>query len=306
MVRESTVAFRPRRDDGDSALVFSHPANVCSITLRDESGRLHDLEKRGDTSVPLPLTRPVPDRPWHATGSAIPGTLLTVLALPPGRYTLTAYTTTDDWSELEPTAEARLARTDCSGSLVVHPARLPIRIEPARLTLLHLPSGAVDFTTLRAMSFALDDHYDGGVLATWLPSIRATGAAMHRELAARQRQPRNGYDLYPSCDGKVAVVRKHGKPFDWYSRPHDEIARQSFRSQVAIATRSVQATGIGNGCVEPLAFVYLLTDPEELTPLAKALGERMAEEDLAGEIDLVLTGPIDAVPGTETSYSESR
>lgn len=54
----------------------------------------------------------------------------------------------------------------------------------------------------------------------------------------------------------------------------------------------MHATGFGRGCVGPLAFVYLLTDPEELEPLSRALGEMMVAEDLAGEIDLVLTGPV--------------
>jgi hypothetical protein len=57
----------------------------------------------------------------------------------------------------------------------------------------------------------------------------------------------------------------------------------------------VHATGFGSGCVTPLAFVYLLTDPKELEPLARELGQMMAAEDLAGEIDLVLTAPVEAL-----------
>jgi hypothetical protein len=151
------------------------------------------------------------------------------------------------------------------------------------------------------MSHAIENPYVTSTVGPWLPAVRRAGTAMHRELAERQRQPRAGYDLYPSCDGKVAVVRRAGTPFDWYARPHDEAARRAFRGRARppIPARSVQATGFGNGCVKELAFVYLLTDAAELEPLARALGEMMAEQDLAGEIDLVLTGPIEPVPGDD-------
>jgi hypothetical protein len=305
VVREGAVGVRPPSGEDDSGLVLSYPATLCSVTLRDESGKLHDHEQRGDETAVVDMTRAVPDRPW-ATAGGTPAQLLTVVALPPGRYTLTRFTTSDDWAELEPDDDGPRARTDCTGRLDVHAAGVPIRIERKKLTLLDLPSGRIDFPALRAMSFALANPYVESTVGSWLPAVRRAGAAMHRELAARQRQRRDGYDLYPHCDGRVAVVRSTGKPFDWYARPDDDAARRSFRGQAPMPVRSVQATGFGNGCVQPLAFVYLLTDPDELEPLARALGERMAADDLAGEFDLVLTGPIVNVARGAVSYSERR
>jgi hypothetical protein len=147
------------------------------------------------------------------------------------------------------------------------------------------------------MSTALQNPSVSAAVTTWLPAIRRAGSAQHRKLAARQRRPQNGYDLYPDCDGKLAVVRTSGKPFDGYARPDDEAVRHTFRrrARVPVVARSIHATGFGNGCVKDLAFVYLLTDPRELGPLARALGEMMVAEDLAGEIDLVVTGPVEPV-----------
>jgi hypothetical protein len=290
VVEHGAVAIRPPRDGGDSALVLSYPATLCTVTLRDENERLYDLEDRIESTARVDMTRAVPNNPWSIIGGA-PAALLTVLAMPPGRYTVTAYSTSDDWDELAPDDRGPRARTDCTGALETHATHLPLRIERGKLTLLDLPKGAVDYPELRTVSFALHNPYVTSTVGPWLPRIRQTGSAMHRELAARQRQRRDGYDLYPHCDGKVAVVRKAGKPFEWYGRPDDEAARRRFRHETApLPGRSIHATGFGSGCVEPRAFVYLLTDPAELEPLSRALGEMMVREDLAGEIDLVVTG----------------
>jgi hypothetical protein len=298
VVREGAVAVRERQGDADSALVLSYSATLCSVTLRDESGRLHDRELRTNGSDPVDMTRSVPSHPWH--GFYGPPTLLTVIALPSGRYTLTHYTTSDESEELEPKTDPPSVRTDCTASLDVHATRLPIRIEPGRLTLLELPSGKIDFDALRRMSHALQNAHVKVAVRSWLSAVRSTGSGMHRELAERRRRPQNGYDLYPDCDGKLAVVRRTGTPFEWYARPDDEAGRRAFRAgataHAPLPARSVQATGFGNGCVKELAFVYLLTDPRELEPLAHALGDMMVTEDLSGEIDLVLSGPIEPVP----------
>lgn len=297
VVEEAAVAVRPPRGPDDSALVLSYPATLCSVTLRDESGTLHDREERVNGSVPVDMTRSVPDEPW--VGYSGPPPLLTVLALPPGRYTLIRYATSDEWERLSPDEVPPRARTDCtSSSLTTHPARISLRIEPGKLTLLDLPGGITDFPALRRMSQALRNPYVTSTVGPWLPAVRRTGTAMHRELAERQRQPHAGYDVYPGCDGKVAVVRRTGTPFDWYEDPENEAIRRAFRARVhpPLPMRSLQATGFGRGCVMPLAFVYLLTDSAELEPLARALGEMMVEKDLAGELDLILTGPIDPLP----------
>jgi hypothetical protein len=308
LVENGAVAVRARRSAIDSALVLSYPATICSVTLRDETGRLRDQRQRHDDPAPLDMTRALPNHPHRRPTAARPDSLLTVLALPAGRYTVIAYATSTDFDEID-TPDGPRARTDCS-SVTTQMARLPVRIEPGRLTLLDLPAARLDFPALRTMASALSNAHVASAVESWLSDIRRTGSARHRELAERQRQRRDGYDLYPHCDGKIAIVRRSGKPFDWYDRPHDEAARRSFharaRAHAPILTRSVHATGFGNGCVAPLAFVYLLTDPAELEPLARSLGEMLAVEDLAGEIDLVLTGPIEAVADEPESYSDGR
>jgi hypothetical protein len=292
LVREGAVAVRPRQDDSDSALVLSHTATVCNVTLRDESGRLHDVEQRTKGDVVVDMTRDLPNEPWRSRGE--PPSVVTVLALPPGRYTLTEYSTSAEWDELDPSTDPPQVHTDCDASLTRRKTRLPLRIEPGKLTILDLQGGEVTFDTLRRMSSALHRVPERSALASWAHAVRHVGSAMHRELAARRRKPQNGYDLYPDCDGKLAVVRTAGKPFDWYARPDDGAARERFRmkARASVSADSVVATGFGNGCVKALALVYLLTDQRQLEPLARALGEMMVAEDLAGEIDLVLTGPV--------------
>jgi hypothetical protein len=297
VVNEGAVAVRPRQGGIDSGLVLSYPATICSVTLHDETGRLHDRRPPGDDPMPIDMTRALPNHLHRRWSSGALEALLTVVALPAGRYTLTAYATSDDFDELA-TADGPRARTDCS-SVTTHAVRFPLRVETGRLTLLDLPGAKVDFPALRTMASALHNPHVASAVASWLPAVRRTGSARHRELAEQQRQRRDGYDLYPHCDGKIAIVRRSGKPFDWYDRPHDEAARRSFRAMARThapsLARSVHATGFGSGCVTPLAFVYLLTDPKELEPLARELGQMMAAEDLAGEIDLVLTAPVEAL-----------
>jgi hypothetical protein len=297
VVQEGAVAVRPRHWAAESALVVSYPATVCSITLRDETGRFYDRQQRRQGPVPVDMTRAVPNHPHQRTSPGGVESLLAVIALPPGRYTLTAYATSDDFDELD-TPDGTRSQTDCS-DVTTHSVRFPLRIEPGRLTLIDLPAAKLDFPALRTMAAALRNPHVASAVGSWLPEVHRTGSARHRELAERQRQPRDGYDLYPRCDGKVAIVRRKGKPFDWYDRPYDDEARRRFgvraRAYAAPEARSLHATGFGRGCVAPLAFVYLLTDPAELEPLSRSLGKMMVAEDLAGEIDLVLTGPIEAV-----------
>jgi hypothetical protein len=293
VVEERAVAVRSRYWAVDSALVLSYPASICSVTLRDETARFHDHRPRRDGTERVDMTRAVPNHPHRRWSSGEIEPLLTVIALPPGRYTLTGYATSDDFDELE-TPEGPRARTDCEDP-TTRSVHFPLRIEPGRLTLLDLPAAKLDFTALRTMASALQNPHVARSVGSWLPELRRTGSARHRELADQQRQRREGYDLYPRCDGKVAIVRRTGTPFAWYERPDDEEARRRFgaraRAYAADTTRSTHATGFGRGCVAPLAFIYLLTDPAELEPLARSLGKMMVAEDLAGEIDLVLTGP---------------
>jgi hypothetical protein len=290
VIQEQAVAVRPRSSVVDSALVLSYPATICSVPRRD------GLE-------PVNMTRALPNHPHRRGSSGEVESLLTVLALPPGRYTVTAYATSDDFEELE-TPDGARARTDCSDA-GTHAVHFPLRIDTGRLTLLDLPAAKLDFLALRAMASALLNPHVASAVGSWLPEVRRTGSARHRELAERQRQRRDGYDLYPSCDGKVAIVRRSGTPFEWYERPEDEEARRRFgaraRTYAASTARSTHATGFGRGCVAPLAFIYLLTDPAELEPLSRSLGRMLVAEDLAGEIDLVLTGPIEEVAEPETA-----
>ncbi len=127
-------------------------------------------------------------------------------------------------------------------------------------------------------------------VSSWLPFVQAAGKARFHELTLAQRQLRSGYEVYPSCDHKTAVVRHRGKPFPWYADPDDASLRDGFRYRARPPVGSVHATGFGAGCVFGLSFVVMMSDRRELEQAVRAVGEFLVHEDLAGEIDLVVSG----------------
>jgi hypothetical protein len=286
IARETRVGIRARAGDSDSAVAVIHDSTACSVTLRDSSGTVHDRLIAGGESAPIDMERALSSAEIRVPVWRYPAPLLTTLAMPPGRYTVVAYETTDEFEDTDRAVDGLVRGVDCTGSLEQKSVRLPFRVEVGRVTLLHLPTGKLDFSTL-AMTHAVErEPFVVEKFASWLPHIRNERDRTRRALTESLKSPRDGYDVYPNCDGFTAVVRKKGTPFNWYENPNDEIARRQFRYRVRAPIRSAHATGFGRGCVEPLAFIYILSDPSALEDAVRSVGELMKREDLAGEIDL--------------------
>lgn len=285
--REPSVVSRPQPgdSDSDSALVVLYDSRSCALTIRDRNGQLHDRLVDLDRVTPIDMTRETPSASWYVQNSGYPSQLATVIALPPGRYTVVSHATTDDWGELEGESGAARGETDCS-SPDARTISLPFRIEPEQLTLLALPTGAMNFDDLRRLSLALHEPTTKAALASWLPAITSSARARHLALAAKLRERRDGYDVYRNCDGKVAVVRNEGTPFAWYENWDDEPERERFRARARPPAASVHATGFGGGCVLEMAFHVMLSNPAELEHAADAAGSFLVRENLRGEIDL--------------------
>ena len=286
--RESRVAVRQRQGSDDAALVVIYQSDVCKLTIRDRSGQLHDSVLRGERYEPIAMTRDLPNGVWRIQTSGRRSTLLSALALPPGRYEIVRYASAD-WRPLDVDSGPALGKTDCDGALDWHAARLRFRVDAGKLTLLALPKGPVTFDDLNAMLPAPNDPLVYRTSSSWFPAIKQARKDVKAELAVRRRQPRAGYEFYPDCDGKTAIVRTSGTPFDWYSDPNDDAKREEFRHRARVPIRSVHATGFGAGCVRGLAFVLFLSDAAEVDAATSAVGEWLEREDLAGEVDLVVS-----------------
>src|SRR5262245_4244538 len=100
VVQNEKVAIRPRTSENDSALVVIHPATLCGITIRDESGALVDHDTTYGEDTPMDMTRRVPDAPWEVREGPSVATLFTAVAMPAGRYTLIGQAWSDDWQVL--------------------------------------------------------------------------------------------------------------------------------------------------------------------------------------------------------------
>jgi hypothetical protein len=289
VVPEERVAIRPRSGDDDSALIVIHPATVCGLIIRDESGVLADRDTTWGEGAPVDMTRRVPDAAWEVPDGPPIATVFTAVAIPPGRYTLVGQAWSDDWEVLPRRSAdgARLARTDCDGNLHRQALRLPFRIEAGRVTLLAVPSGAVGFDELRALGAAADDPYVVLAARSWFPEVRKARHALRAELAARQRQPRDGYDVYPSCDGVTAVVRTTGTPVPWDGSLVAN-ARER-RVRLPVLTRSLNATGFGRGCVRRFALVLLITEEDARDAAVEAAGAWLVAKNYSGEIDVLVT-----------------
>lgn len=289
VVPEERVAIRPRERDDDSALVVIHPATVCGLTIRDESGTLVDRDTTWGDGAPIDMTRRVPDAAWEVPDGREIATVFTAVAIPPGRYTLVGQVWSDAWEVLARRSGdgARLARTDCDGALHRQELRLPFRIEAGRVTLLAVPGGTVGFEEFRALGAAADDPYVVLAARSWFPEVRQARNAMRASLLARQRQPRDGYDVYPSCDGVTAVVRTTGTPVPWDDSL--ESSARERRVRLPVLTESLNATGYGRGCVRRFALVLLITDESARDAAVEAAGAWLVAKNYAGEIDVLVT-----------------
>ncbi len=287
--REPSVVSRPRRGEGDSALVVLYDSRSCALTIRDRNGKLQDRLVELERVTPIDMTRETPSASWYVQNSGYPSQLATVIALPPGRYAVVSHTTTEDWGERERERGAARGETDCSSPDAPRTLSLPFRIEPAQLTLLALPTGAMNFDDLRRLSAALHEPTTKAALASWLPAIASTARQRHVALAAKHRERRDGYDVYQNCDGRVAIVHNEGAPFAWYENWDDKPERERFRARARPPVDSVHATGFGSGCVLDLAFHVLLSNRAELGRAMDAAGAFLVRENLFGEIDLQVT-----------------
>jgi hypothetical protein len=289
VVRDERVAIRPRTGASDSALVVIHPATVCGFTIRDESRGLVDRDATFGEGTPIDITRRVPDAAWEVLPGGSVATVFTAVAMPPGRYTLVGQASSDDWEVLSRRSGdgARLARTNCDGKLEPQPLRLAFRIEAGQVTLLSLPRGTVGFEELRKLGSAADDPYVMVAAGSWFPEVRRARDRTRRTLSARQRQPRDGYDVYPSCDGMTSVVRTTGAPVPWDASLEVIVGERRFRPPVL--TTSLHATGFGRGCVRRYAFVLLISDAKELDAAVEAAGAWLVAGDRAGEIAILVT-----------------
>jgi len=232
----------------------------------------------------------MPGPEWQVHHSGHPSRLFTVFAFPPGRYELVEVASTEDWDEVDAEHRPPLARTDCSGHLDRRRVRMPFRIDPGKLTLLALDSGPVGFDDLTALRIAAGDTLVRERVGSWYPSVDRARGARFRELVASQREPRDGYDVYPSCDHKTAVVRNVGTPVQWEKFPETGSASGTEYYRPVFGIGSVHATGFGGGCVRPWAYHLMLTDSSQLSAGTQAVGAWLVENDLAGEVDLVMSG----------------
>ena len=271
-----------------SALALVYDALVCEITVRDVSGTVVDQRELNGRMMPLDMKRPMPGPNWqvHRTGS--PSRLFTAVTFPPGEYELIDYATSESFEPVNTPAPPPLARTKCD-KLDHHAVRFKFRITPNQVTLLALPHGPVTFQDLTAIGAASNDEPIRSTIGAWYPAIDRARHAAFVELVARQRQPRGGYDVYPSCDGRTAVVRQTGAPAPWEAPATADTSAEPHHYRPSFPISSVHATGFGGGCVRPASYVVMLSDPRQLDAAVRVVGEWLVQGDLAGEIDLIVT-----------------
>lgn len=280
------VATRP----GDQGVAVTYSSWVCAVTIHDETGVVHDLEMRDGKGVPIDMVRSVPDVHWHVR-SYTDTTLLMVLAMPPGRYSITDYAVARH--SKHPGADFGVESseyTDCpNAELAHHAVRLPFEVKPGALTILDLPKGAADFDTLENLHLAKEDSLERTVVAGWLPLLERAETTTRAALLEGQRQQRGGYDVYPDCNHAMAVVRTTGTPFSYYADPMQESLRNAFKAQALphVSAPSLTKVDFFGGCTRPAMFVYIL-DPKDRNTLASKIGEWLVHDDLQGEVDVVV------------------
>jgi hypothetical protein len=288
-VPDGRVSPRGRGSGEDQALVliFRDPT-LCSITLRDEDGRLADLEERDGVRRRVDMTRPTPHAPWKPYTNGV--TLLLVEAMTPGHYSLRGYSTGGDVDYHHAATGELLATTDCAQEPTFHDAYVPFEIRRGEIRLLALPGGPPSLDDISGLRSALGQPYVRDPAASWLPAIEDAATTAHRELVAAQRQPHDGYDVYPDCDHTTAVVRTTGTPFA-FVQAYTAEARDSFRARaMGVAPRSRHADGFGGGCATgQRGWVIYMTNASEVDEARRKIGEWLVREDLAGEVDLMVT-----------------
>ena len=290
IVHDSRVAIRQRTGDDDSALVVAYDARVCSLTFRDPTGTLGDLREEDSKRVPTEMAREMPGPEWEMENSGYPSHLFTVFAFPPGHYEIVEIASTEAWEELEGEPPPPRAVTHCDGRLKRQRVQMPFRIDRGQVTLIGVPNGPASFDNLT--TFRLPTHFEliRERVGSWFPSIARASHARFRELAASQRQPRNGYDVYPACNHKTAVVRNTGTQADWERGLDSGMGRHGPYGRPIFGIPSVHATGFGRGCVRKWAYHLMLTDALEVPAGIEAVGAWLVEQDIAGEVDLMVTG----------------
>jgi len=234
------------------------------------------------------MKRAMPGPNWQVHRSGVPSRLFTAITFPPGAYELIDYATTESWEPVNGSLPP-MGHTKCDGKLDHHAVRLAFRIAPNQVALLALPNGPVTFEDLSAIGAAGNDQPIRGTVGAWYPAIERARQAAFAELVARQRQPRGGYDVYPSCDGRTAVVRQTGAPAPWETPATADTTADPHHYRPSFPIRSVHATGFGAGCVRPGSYVVMLSDVNELDAASRAVGDWLVKENVAGEIDLVVT-----------------
>jgi hypothetical protein len=242
-------------------LALLYDTRMCTFTLSEEGTR-------------RTTTWRTPDSAWEVQNQGYASTLLTAVALSPGRYRLTGYTSVVDWDELIAESGRLVGYTNCDRrSSRVHPVDIPFEISPGSVTLLAVPgseraSSDIGFDELTLTWVAMHDRYVKEAIAEWFPEIRRATDAIRKQLIVRQREPHDGYDVYPNCDRRVAVVRTTGKPM---------LAGKRYYPPYASA--------IGLGCVSQQAVPGgCLSDRREIPQAIEAAGKWLVEHDLRGEI----------------------
>jgi len=263
-----------------SGVALTYDARLCALSVR---ALATGQESR----------HPVPDAGWAIQDSGRPALLLTVLPLRPGKYQVTSLAEADSWDEQHGSGPA-FGYTGCrSRSLDNRKAEISFEIKEGEVTLLRVPSGDMEFQDLDVVELALLNQYVQESVADWFPDIRRAAKARHQALVARQREPRDGYDVYRNCDRKTAVVRTSGKPFPFVLDPESELAREEFRGRALAgfrSGRSVHASGFGGACTGGYSFNVYMSDPSELEAAIRELGGWLVKEDLQGEIDISIEG----------------
>jgi len=126
-------------------------------------------------------------------------------------------------------------------------------------------------------------------VGSWYPAIDRARKARFRELVAQQREPHDGYDVYPACDHKTAVVRMTGQPAQWETSLETPGTGRAHRYRPGFAIPSMHATGFGGGCVRPWAYHVMFSNAAELPSAVEHVGRWLVENDVAGEVDLVIS-----------------
>jgi hypothetical protein len=293
--QDARVAVRARAAPADQAVAIFHGSLVCSFTIRDLSGELHDEEERRGGMLPVTMTRAVPDSPWWIEDSARGANLVTVIAMPPGRYELVSYTEARGWQEGTDENGQATGLTNCPRRwrLDRREAQLPFEIRAGEVTLLPVPGGTAADWVMHRLRFVLDHVPAPDVremLQSWKPGILNAEERSHAAFLARIRQVRDGYDVYPACNGHdtAAVVASAGTPFPWYGKGNDTPAvTERFRRGAGAVVPAQRGSGFGASCVDRRgAFQIYLSSPNDLNAAVRAAGEWMVREGMQGEIDL--------------------